>query len=290
MIYISRSYQNRLNPAITFFINRFQRIWPLYAFITFLLCIVNLLLFLKNGVVPFDFQLNRLASFLFIPSFNDKGLLQPILGVGWTLNYEMYFYLIFSISMIFTLKNLALIKSVLILCGYSSSFLYPEGSVIRTFFSNTIVFEFCLGMFIGTIYSKFELPNLNIFISLFIILLGTCSLVFVISNDLGGRLRFFYYGFGAVLVFIGFLLIPRHLKIPRFFVELGNASYSIYLIHIVLIYQVSLKVLKSIPSSISHYFIPDILMILISLTAISIGYFLYFFIEKPLIEYIKFKI
>src|SRR5207237_5929129 len=39
-----------------------------------------------------------LASYLFIPVTRPDGLVQPLYGLGWTLNYEMFFYVLFSLA------------------------------------------------------------------------------------------------------------------------------------------------------------------------------------------------
>jgi peptidoglycan/LPS O-acetylase OafA/YrhL len=41
-----------------------------------------------------------LASFVFIPWADSTGLAHPVLGLGWTLNYEMFFYVVFSLALL----------------------------------------------------------------------------------------------------------------------------------------------------------------------------------------------
>src|SRR5258708_35165385 len=41
-----------------------------------------------------------LASFLFIPYPRPSGVVDPLYGVGWTLNYEMFFYAVFAIALV----------------------------------------------------------------------------------------------------------------------------------------------------------------------------------------------
>ncbi len=40
------------------------------------------------------------GSYLFVPVLRDGGELRPVLGQGWTLEYEMFFYALFAISML----------------------------------------------------------------------------------------------------------------------------------------------------------------------------------------------
>ena len=56
-----------------------------------------------------------IQSLLFIPFYNENfGSFSPILNIGWTLNYEMFFYLIFYISMLISVRYRALICSMTI--------------------------------------------------------------------------------------------------------------------------------------------------------------------------------
>src|SRR4029434_7909282 len=41
-----------------------------------------------------------LKSLLFIPFVKSNGLVHPVLFVGWTLNYEMFFYALFTIGLL----------------------------------------------------------------------------------------------------------------------------------------------------------------------------------------------
>ncbi|EGH34020.1 acyltransferase 3, partial [Pseudomonas syringae pv. japonica str. M301072] len=53
---------------------------------------------------------NFLLSLVFIPSENPGGYgLYPTLNVGWTLNYEMFFYLLFSMVFLFQQRHRPLI-------------------------------------------------------------------------------------------------------------------------------------------------------------------------------------
>ena len=74
----------------TFWRRRIQRIVPLYWIVT----TVYLLKLLATG---HGLELDQiLKSYLFIPYVNAGGLVQPLLGQGWSLNYEMLFYLTFG--------------------------------------------------------------------------------------------------------------------------------------------------------------------------------------------------
>jgi len=87
----------RLAAAWVFIQRRILRIVPLYWFYTLLKAALLLAipaLAVKSTIEPVHFA----ASLLFIPMKSPWGLVQPVLPVGWTLNFEMLFYMVFAIA------------------------------------------------------------------------------------------------------------------------------------------------------------------------------------------------
>ena len=74
----------------TFWRRRIRRIVPLYWIVTVVYLIKSVLSGQDVGLAEV------LQSYLFIPYVNPQGMVQPILGQGWSLNYEMLFYLTFG--------------------------------------------------------------------------------------------------------------------------------------------------------------------------------------------------
>jgi len=106
----------RLEPgAISaghFMARRVLRIVPIYWVAT-LIYALKLQFVTGEGV-----ELNALImSLFFVPYVNPTGLVQPLLGVGWSLNYEMFFYFFFSFALFLHFKFRALFI-LLILGGF----------------------------------------------------------------------------------------------------------------------------------------------------------------------------
>jgi hypothetical protein len=103
MTVTTQSNDGSTKSSLEFFAKRFAKIWPFYAIATILFLIVARtdLRFL------FDFeQFQRLLKgLLFLPSGSATELAPsfawPPLPIGWTLNYEIYFYLFFGTLMLF---------------------------------------------------------------------------------------------------------------------------------------------------------------------------------------------
>lgn len=78
------------DSAKTFWRRRIRRIVPLYWIFTTVYLAKSLLV--GQSFSPHEI----LDSYFFVPYVNPLGLVQPILGVGWSLNYEMFFYMLFG--------------------------------------------------------------------------------------------------------------------------------------------------------------------------------------------------
>ena len=124
MCYISRS-----DPEL-FFLKRILRIVPLYWLCTATPLALSYQLVIRPWTWPDGFVVYIVKSLLFLPS--DR---YPFLGVGWTLNYEMYFYLLFAVALWIHRGAAPLIAAALVtgvlalsaagcdqfLCGYYSN-------------------------------------------------------------------------------------------------------------------------------------------------------------------------
>jgi len=101
MTYISGDSFGKPSASKDFLIKRIIRIVPIYWFYTLIMAALLLLVpHLFSDGKSFDLT-HAITSFLFIPWENNSGFLKPVLQVGWTLNFEMYFYLIVTLLLFF---------------------------------------------------------------------------------------------------------------------------------------------------------------------------------------------
>lgn len=93
--------------ASRFAINRIVRIVPLYYIATLL----ALAWLTARGE---SFILQDLGLSLLFVSYHSEveGALRPILGQGWTLNYEMFFYALFTLALVFGTSRRALVPPI----------------------------------------------------------------------------------------------------------------------------------------------------------------------------------
>lgn len=97
-------------------------------------------------------------------------------------------------------------------------------------------------------------------------------------------------GIPFMLLIIGSVAIEnsRNLKIPNSLIQIGDSSYTIYLIHGFIIVNICKVLLKSPLSGIFQNFIlVNLIGIIIWIMAIAIGAIIYHYIERPLLTTLR---
>ncbi|WP_413708777.1 acyltransferase family protein [Rhizobium sp. Rhizsp82] len=265
--------------AQDFLRRRILRVAPIY----FLLSTPWLAWSLSHGL-----DLSKLiATYLFFPAAGAT-MATPVLPLGWTLCFEMLFYtgtaLFISLGPRVGLSAVALVFTV-------SWFLSLQTALpLFQFLGNPIILEFALGIAAALVYSS--IPRwLGTVLGVIGVAWITSTLVLgfgqisesgdIIDGSLSLQ-RFFYWGLPSGLVVI-FALSRKNdgrLLTSRFgglLVQLGDASYSIYLVHPTLFVFLK-KTLLTLPLQ------PDVVIAIAVLGGIASGLFVYNFVELPLTQ------
>jgi exopolysaccharide production protein ExoZ len=171
-----------------------------------------------------------LASYLFIPFARPGGLPEPALGLGWTLNYEMFFYLVMTPFLL--LPRLAAVAGsaaalcLLVTIGQTVGF----GFLPLRFWSDPIVLEFVLGMGLALAVSRgLSLPGwarvamIAIAVAWLHHQAGGPSLGRVVSFGLPGAL--------LVAAAVSNRRADHIGPTAGVLIRLGDASYAMYLFH-----------------------------------------------------------
>lgn len=225
---------NKQSPGL-FAISRVSRIVPIYWLLTTLLLILIFIApqLVHESTVSNANATNYLKSLLFIPYYGAVGI-KPILALGWTLNYEMLFYLLVWISLLFSKHPLTLASILLVALYFISSFAGEMG-VAGEFFGSQLIFEFILGAFAFTLYKSSFLKRIH---RLILFLVAVASYVFMAYVESRGlaQSQLLFFGvpsFFLVLCFVGLedCLSKTSDSVVSFFVSMGDASYSTYLTH-----------------------------------------------------------
>jgi len=249
MVYTTQASDGSSKYTMTFFAKRFFRVWPTYFIITVLYFI-----FVSKDYSASDFMphLKDLCkSICFIPiAFNDAVGSAPFYGYatmpqGWTLNYEMYFYLVLGISlffrkyrwimffstMIMALVLLPLIYGVFSWDAYTD---YQLRGIYLNLITNPIIWDFVFGVIIGLLflskYFTFKIGSVPLIVLLIAVFLLVLFQYF--SGYRGGHGPSRWGGLMAVFILLVVLYIKNvNIKVPHYLSWLGEISYSLYLVH-----------------------------------------------------------
>lgn len=219
----------------TFLVKRLIRIFPLYFILStvmFSLVVLNPVSFNKESADVSAY----LESVLFIPHWNPRlHNLEPIVGPGWTLNYEMFFYLLFAASLFLRYRwggvaVLPVIGSLVVLGR-----VHPIENPAFITYTSPLMLEFCLGIVVA---AAFVAPAKSIlrWPSALTVLLGAgIAYLYAFQSDSYGSeaIRPFYVGLPCALSVVALVAIERGGRLPNiaFLALLGDASYSLYLVH-----------------------------------------------------------
>lgn len=226
-----------------FILRRLVRIVPPYWFFTTLMVLASLVLADRLNTARFE-PLHALLSYLFIPhlrpGFADQ--IHPILALGWTLLYEMFFYVAFALAL--ALNQTRGLAALFV--GFFSLFLGAKAGLftpgLNVFWSDTIMFTFFLGILAWLALRDGAHPR-----SLPILIGFACGgIAFGWATGLATTQRLFLLDFPALLIFLALYRMPLgRSPIALMLIALGDASYTLYLSHPFTVNVLSIGFIKS---------------------------------------------
>jgi exopolysaccharide production protein ExoZ len=224
--------------------NRVTRIYPAYWAYSLAVLAVFLV---RPGLVNSSMgnQADLLSSFLLLPQ-----ALLPLLMVGWTLVHEIYFYLAFALFMLAPERHLVRLLAIwaaLVVAGYVLWPIIgrgPEPSALRVA-CHPLTVEFIAGCFLAqaVVGGGFR-SGARSAIILGILALAAGGACFVIlaqevlmAGVAEGWLRVALFGIPSVLLVYGAVAMEAGsgTLLPRWLRVIGDASYSIYLSHVLVL-------------------------------------------------------
>lgn len=217
---------DRLSPG-GFFGKRLLRLLPLYWLLTVSLFFASTLV---PGVIAESPPIVELIqSLFFIPYMRDTGLMRPVLFLGWTLNYEIFFYGCFALSLHFPKPTLIVVLALfgLVLSGM----LFQPGSVIGQFYTDPVLLEFAAGIMCFKVWNVLK-PGTGWAGAVICASGGVFSVLLFQMYPPGEYHRIIPFIIPAFCIVLGAALTPSlQGRIVTGFILLGDASYAIYLIH-----------------------------------------------------------
>jgi peptidoglycan/LPS O-acetylase OafA/YrhL len=255
---------------------RFTRVYPLFWF--------SLLVGLALGAMsqtpkPFD-----PASFLASATLLSSGI---DVGVAWTLQHEILFYLIFSIAIINLRIGLLLggVWLALVIANLLLGFSAGLAPITQRLLSEYNI-EFFFGMTAAWLFLKWNTKQkfAPVWLSAGILVFAATAIL-ENAGQINGYAAYarLLYGIGSMLIILGIAGMEwqGRLKPGRFLVALGSASYSIYLMHLPCI-GVSYKLIGFISPLAA---LPTWMLypMLVSIAIIG-GFLVSIWVEKPLLR------
>jgi len=249
--------------AKEFFVNRIARIVPIYWVLTGAILV---LFFASPGFFrQMEPSLDQAALSLIFTSmlFTDGG---PLLDVGWTLEFEMLFYLLFSVGLLARHETVSFWAPIFTLVV-----------LVAVFGVNLMVLEFGLGMLAAKAYlNGYARGGATI-----IFLLGVALLLATLFEKVGYG-RFFVWGIPSFLIVFGAAGMAQIRT--GLLTYLGAASYSIYLVQFF-----SIPLFYKLVSLSSVTVMGDVLIVVCLAAGAAAGCAVYELLEKPMSKILRAK-
>ena len=229
MVVSSRRLRSRADGWLRFAQLRLIRIVPLYWGLTGLK-LATILAVPATALHTRPTAWNVAASFLFIPSRDASHDIRPVLPVGWTLSYEMLFYFVFAVALLAGVDALVLVGPVMGALALLSA-LRTDGVPAIFTLADPIVLEFVLGVVVARLFVSGPVARAGSAWGLLPIVAGMLCLGLVPADT--SLQRVLVWGIPAAVVLASAVRAEHWLDrfVPAAVVWLGEASYSLYLVH-----------------------------------------------------------
>lgn len=214
--------------AAQFAWKRLARILPLYWALTLTVFAIGLAApqLLSAGAA----SLTELAkSLAFIPYERADGMVVPVLFLGWTLNYEMFFYAVFAAALLIAPNyRLQLAIGTIVVFALTGAAFGGQLGFLGRYYTNGLILEFAWGCLVFVAFRRWP-QVLRTLSPLWMV--GVALLVAQNFYDLPIP-REFKKGLPAALIVAGILgATIKEGVLARAFARIGDASYSLYLGH-----------------------------------------------------------
>lgn len=298
IMYVANSYEG-LSQGFYFLAKRFCRINPVYYIAT--LCLLAIIIFRlevdKSISASFEDIGKKLSdSILIFPTTDTVDSYSPLLIVGWTLAFEWLFYIIFFSLILLKIKRKTLFLAGIIGCLVILGRILHFNDLRLIFFTNPIIMEFLLGIVIC--YSYLNIKRIPAFVGSIFLSTGIVGYLLLIVFGFGDvwlfKLtlsgdqsfnRFLFWGIPSSFIVAGSVILEKAGKLNslwsnKAWLLAGDASYSIYLIHLCVLNLCLLLFLKA-----GAFLSPDTMIWAQIAIAILISIIFYQLVEKPLLQY-----
>jgi exopolysaccharide production protein ExoZ len=228
LVYSSESLFGTPSGPLIFFVRRLIRIIPLYWLATTTYVVLAFAVPSLGKTYSFE---SIIASYLFIPVPRLDGIMQPVVGQGWTLNYEMFFYFIFTLSVFARRRAAVVVASVLLIVAVVIGRVAPVSTAFD-YWCQPIILEFIFGMSLGLAFREgIRIPAWSGWV---LVALGLAIIILLpLEGDAYDEKRVLLLGVPAAMITGGATLgdLAKPSAPMRMMSVIGDASFSLYLFH-----------------------------------------------------------
>ncbi len=263
---------------------RIERIVPLYWLVTIGVALLAVVApaFLKNTT----FSWAQLAkSLLFIPYARENGELVPLMKLGWTLNYEMFFYVLFALAASLSVGRRVAVIAMLFVVLTLIGALIPFQSAIPRFYTEELLLTFALGMGIGMLFLRgswlIKDPRMALFWIASAITFIVLGFAMPADPPLGPKTDAMFTLASASLIALG-LCVEHRIPVSRIGLTLGDASYAMYLTHMYFV-AASIVVISRVAGPQAPWL--EVVSSIILSVLISIPF--HHYVEKPMSRWLR---
>jgi exopolysaccharide production protein ExoZ len=276
-----------------FLLKRLVRVSPLYF-------IGTLFVILLHAIKPEWFRsaiVNSEAiikSFLYIPYTIGKS--GPILVVGWTLNYEMFFYLVTAFCILIFRKKGLIVPACGFFLGLFVLILHnvSTNSDYLNFFKDGLLPEFIYGLVLYYFW-EFYSKRRNKQVDLLLVIMGFGGISFMISCDV---MNWFYWvsrslvnGLPSLVFVNAFLVLEDKISsenaIIKWSLRLGDASYAMYIFHPFIIFLLLRVVYPKLLGDYTNITLEWLKLVFAMLSVCGISILIFRYVDHPINLFFK---
>lgn len=283
---------------------RLVRIYPIYwflAFISLTMIFIGHNHISRTGMADLSSDpVYILKSIFLIPQ-----PVAPFLTVAWSLCYEIFFYIVFGLGILFNRRILWIFPIAYVVISICQAFApgVLGDHYLFTFLSTNYHLEFLLGILTAYCFNRLQrqqqlpantvsvfrwswVPGLALFMAAWY---GT-----LVNESVFGKFTIYSrlsYGIASMLIILGIAQLQQIGKgvLARFFLLLGDASYSLYLVHpLVLALLFKVITYAGIHGQKSWMAIP--LYLIASACCVLTGIVLHKKVEKPMLTILNSRV
>jgi len=268
--------------AVPFALKRVFRIYPVYWVVLALAFVVAPYVELAPAWVVASFGHGPLRLALLATTENDKVM------AAWTLCYEMYFYLVVTVILLFAPKRVFPMLAVWALIEVASIAIAGAFNAewMRNVVLSPLLLEFALGCGIGCLISQGVTRAGWFSLALGLIWFGGGAVVHRLHGNWDPWWRAPTFGVAAAFIVYGLVALEeaQGFTLPKWLCRLGDPSYSIYIWH-----QLLLAVLTLVADEFDLFYrVPAVLLLAMgTFIVIGFGFLSYHGIERPALEWLN---